>query len=118
MSALLDAMKEVYGDADGERLHAIAADAELGLRGKSIVVLDTMAEQIASLGTEAKRLVERMDEWKVHPSRGSQDERLGQDMSSQGWSESRVKEFCINEGWGPSRCASVLRGWKEQEARG
>lgn len=68
---ILAAMKKEYG-AEGERVFYASRNAgtitgvdsdgaELGLRGKSITVLDTMAEQIASLGSEAKRLVERMD---------------------------------------------------------
>ena len=67
---ILGAMQKEYGAKKGEEVFYAAKNAgtisgvdsaELGLEGKSITVLDTMAEQIASLGSEAKRLVDRMD---------------------------------------------------------
>jgi hypothetical protein len=67
---ILGAMQKEYGAKKGEEVFYAAKNAgtisgvdsaELGLEGKSITVLDGMAEQIASLGSEAKRLAERMD---------------------------------------------------------
>lgn len=65
---IMEAMKKSYG-AEGERIFYASrnagvingVDSEYELEGKSVFNLDAMAEQIASLSTEAKRLAERMD---------------------------------------------------------
>lgn len=66
---ILEAMRKEYGKEEGERIFYASrnsgvisgVDSEYELEGKSVFNLDNMAEQISSLGSEAKRLAERMD---------------------------------------------------------
>ena len=67
---VLAAMRNEYGSEEGERVFYAARNAGTisGVDSDEVppmAVMDNMAEQINSLGQEAKRLVERMDaSWK------------------------------------------------------
>lgn len=132
---ILSAMQKEYGEKEGERVFYASrnagvvsgVDSEYELTGKSVFNLDNMAEQISSLGSEAKRLAERMDawngragggNWKVHPSKPSQDRSMGEKMNADGWSLQKVKDWCAKEGYGSQRTAAFVAGWNVQEARG